>query len=136
MGPPNVAGKQKTCTLTCPDGEVPANGLTEAICQRVRDGEADQVDKWTQRITKCVPADDLLANLSAPPASNPNAPEKTSEANKEGSKVTIINTSSFDDPNEEKGAGHGHSHKKKKNKGDKKKDKKKEKALRQEARGY
>merc|ERR1712227_1059300 len=65
--PPNVAGKQKTCTLTCPDGEVPANGLTEAICQRVRYGEADQVDKWTQRITKCVPADDLLANLSLLP---------------------------------------------------------------------
>ena len=81
----------------------------------------------------------------------------------EGSKVTIINTSSFDDPNEEKGAGHSHK-KNKKNKGDKKKDKKakkegkkqkkegkkqkkkdkkakkdkkkKEKALRQEARGY
>merc|ERR1712136_420163 len=90
------------------------------------------VDKWTQRITKCVPADDLLANLSAPPASNPNAPEKTSEANKEGSKVTIINTSSFDDPNEEKGAGHGHSHKKKKNKGDNKKDKKEGKKQKKE----
>lgn len=161
--PPNVAGKQKTCTLTCPDGEVPANGKTEAICQRVRDGETDQVDKWTQRITKCVPADELLAELKAPTQASPNAPEKTSEANKEASKVVIINTSTTTETEEK---GPGHSHKKKKNKGEKKKNKegkkqkkmnkkqkkegkkqkkegkkakkdkkKKEKALRQEARG-
>ena len=59
--PSTISGQQRVCTLTCENGEVPANGWASSTCQVV-----SGVSKWVNRITHCVNADDILAVLSQP----------------------------------------------------------------------
>lgn len=89
--------------MTCPEGEVPANGKWSAVCEIV--GGHNQ---WTTHITKCVNPDDILAVLSEPSGSK--------NSNKGGGGKEVVK-----DPSKE-------STKKKKDKGSKKADKAAKKA--------
>lgn len=60
-----VTGKETVCTLMCPAGEVSATGYGKAVCQVV-----NGVNKWIIKITNCVNADDMLAELKAPTEDN------------------------------------------------------------------
>lgn len=62
--PDCVVIKEKLCTLTCPDGEVPALGHDTSVCHEYANGS----QKWVKKLTHCVNSADIMAVLVDPPA--------------------------------------------------------------------
>merc|ERR1712193_280541 len=111
-----VTGKETVCKLACPEGEVSATGYGKAVCQVV-----NGVDKWIIKITNCVNADDMLAELKAPTEDNEG--RQVVEAAEETAAVQSAPSEDVaDDEKHHHGGGHDDSaDNKKKGKKDKKK---------------